>query len=195
MHLAFVDNKFLHMHMFCVWTTIVSSTEQWTSCSSAFWRENVARVSVSVVEHWLDRKIAQWVHHEALIRRPIALWANALTMELHLAPLWLEREIAQWVHHEGSIRRPIAPQSYISLPSGWNKEQFNGSTPIADVLTIDLHLVPIFISRPVLLYLVGLDGVVVKPRYARIWIRILVPVSTTVAFSFLIRAHLDAELF
>ena len=39
-----------------------------------------------VVEHWLERDIAQWVHHERSIRRPIAPWANALTTELHLAP-------------------------------------------------------------------------------------------------------------
>ena len=38
-----------------------------------------------VVLHWLDREIAQWVHHEGSIRRPIALRANALTTELHLA--------------------------------------------------------------------------------------------------------------
>ena len=25
-----------------------------------------------VVEHWLEREIAQWVHHEGLIRQPIA---------------------------------------------------------------------------------------------------------------------------
>ena len=25
-----------------------------------------------VVEHWLERKIAQWVHHKGSIRRPIA---------------------------------------------------------------------------------------------------------------------------
>ena len=40
-----------------------------------------------VVEHWLEREIAQWVHHEGSIRRPIAPCANALTMELHLVPL------------------------------------------------------------------------------------------------------------
>ena len=40
-----------------------------------------------VVEHWLEREIAQWVlHHEGSIRRPIAPWVNALTTELHLAP-------------------------------------------------------------------------------------------------------------
>ena len=38
-----------------------------------------------VVEHWLEREIAQWIHpHEGSIRRPIAPWANALTTELHL---------------------------------------------------------------------------------------------------------------
>ena len=43
-----------------------------------------------VVEHWLEREIAQWVHHEGSIRRPIAPWANALTTELHLAPVQKE---------------------------------------------------------------------------------------------------------
>ena len=36
--------------------------------------------------HCLEREIAQRVHHEGSIRRPIALWANVLTTELHLAP-------------------------------------------------------------------------------------------------------------
>ena len=36
-----------------------------------------------VVEHWMERVIARWVHHEGSIRRPIAPWANALTTELH----------------------------------------------------------------------------------------------------------------
>ena len=36
-----------------------------------------------VVEHWLEREIAQ--PHEGSIRWPIAPWANALTTELHLA--------------------------------------------------------------------------------------------------------------
>ena len=35
-----------------------------------------------VVEHWLEREIAQWVHHKGSIRRPIAPRANALTTEL-----------------------------------------------------------------------------------------------------------------
>ena len=39
-----------------------------------------------VVEHWLEREIAQWVHHEGSIRRPITPLVNALTMELHVAP-------------------------------------------------------------------------------------------------------------
>ena len=40
-----------------------------------------------VVEHWLEREIAQWVHLEGSIWRPITPWANALTTELHLTPL------------------------------------------------------------------------------------------------------------
>ena len=40
-----------------------------------------------VMEHWLEWEIAQWVQHEGSIRRSIAPWANALTTELHLAPL------------------------------------------------------------------------------------------------------------
>ena len=36
-----------------------------------------------VVEHWLEREIAQWVHHEGSMGRPIAPRANALTTELH----------------------------------------------------------------------------------------------------------------
>ena len=40
-----------------------------------------------VVEHWLEREIAQWVHPmKGSIRWPIAPWANTLTTELHLAP-------------------------------------------------------------------------------------------------------------
>ena len=30
-----------------------------------------------VVEHWLEREIGQWVHHEGSIWQSIALWANA----------------------------------------------------------------------------------------------------------------------
>ena len=39
-----------------------------------------------ILEHWLEREIAQWVHHEGLIRRLIAPRVYALTTELHLAP-------------------------------------------------------------------------------------------------------------
>ena len=40
-----------------------------------------------VVEHCLEQEIAQWVHYEGSIRRPIAPSANALTTELHLSTL------------------------------------------------------------------------------------------------------------
>ena len=49
-------------------------------------RKTHATVFVTpVVKHCLERQIAQWVHHEGSIRRPIAPSANALTTELHLA--------------------------------------------------------------------------------------------------------------
>ena len=39
-----------------------------------------------VMEHWLEREIAQWVYHEGTIQTPMASRVNTLTMELHLAP-------------------------------------------------------------------------------------------------------------
>ena len=44
----------------------------------------------TVVEHWLEREIAQWVHHEGSIRRPIArvfqlqLAIQQQKMQLHI---------------------------------------------------------------------------------------------------------------
>ena len=38
-----------------------------------------------VVQHWLEREIVPWDHHEGSIRLPIAPRANVLTTELHLA--------------------------------------------------------------------------------------------------------------
>ena len=38
-----------------------------------------------VVEHWMEREIGQWLHHEGSIRQPIAPRTIALTMELHFA--------------------------------------------------------------------------------------------------------------
>ena len=76
-----------------------------------------------VMEHW-EQEIAEWVHNEGSIQRPIIPWANALTTELHFAPesqygaLWW----SWWVHNEGSIRRPIVP---------W-----------ANTLTTELHFAP-----------------------------------------------------
>ena len=53
-----------------------------------------------VVDYWLEREIAQWVHHEGSIRRPIAPWANALTTELHLAPRILYELINYACQHQ-----------------------------------------------------------------------------------------------
>ena len=47
---------------------------------------NITAFATPVVEHWLEQEIAQWIHHEGSIRRPIVPRANALTTEPHLAP-------------------------------------------------------------------------------------------------------------
>ena len=39
-----------------------------------------------VLEHCQEREIAEWIHHEGSIRRPITPLAITLTTELHLAP-------------------------------------------------------------------------------------------------------------
>ena len=87
------------------------------------------------VEHWLEREIAQWVHpHEGSIRRPIAPWANALTMGFavwgRFRRAWLrlyrsctqgagcssevERSLmVRWVI--GSILHRVDPLSYFSF--------------------------------------------------------------------------------
>ena len=88
-----------------------------------------------VVEHWLEREIAQWVHRyrtsQVVIEETIAAtsWATLSDQQqgffymhhptgriAHTTAFviltvehWLEREIAQWVHHKGSILQPIAP--------------------------------------------------------------------------------------
>ena len=47
-----------------------------------------------VMEHWLQREMARWVHPmRDRFRRPIAPWVNALTTELHLAPYGTKYQI------------------------------------------------------------------------------------------------------
>ena len=48
---------------------------------------------MAFVSSVVEQDIAQRVHNEGSIRRPIAPWANALTMELHLAPYTIETKI------------------------------------------------------------------------------------------------------
>ena len=93
-----------------------------------------------VVEHWLEREIAQCVHHEGSIRRPIAPWANALTTELHLAPRGMRVNLmfygspeqgSKWIHRSRKyIHRKITRtrqcthpnRTQISTTSCWSME-------------------------------------------------------------------------
>ena len=72
---------------------------------------------ISVEEYWLKRAIAQWVHHEGSIRRPIAIRANALTTELSLAPVYVYMSVCVCVCVCKRVRaRPRASLSCLNLP-------------------------------------------------------------------------------
>ena len=45
-----------------------------------------------VVEHWLEREIAQWVNHEGSIRRPIGTMRERSITELHFVPFWIDEK-------------------------------------------------------------------------------------------------------
>ena len=59
-----------------------------------------------VVENWLEREIAQWVHHMKDRSTTHRTMSERSTSELRPAP-----QIAQRVHHEGSIRQPMSGRS------------------------------------------------------------------------------------
>ena len=73
------------------------------------------------MEHWLEREIAQWVHHEGSIRRPIAPRANALTTEPHLAHSHKEygykTEMRNDTNLEGKLARVVVH------PTGMHQRQ------------------------------------------------------------------------
>ena len=59
-----------------------------------------------VIEHWLKQEIAQWVHHEGSIRRPIAPQTDT-TMELYLtACCWKQFYLGGKTH-----KKPLAEYS------------------------------------------------------------------------------------
>ena len=58
-----------------------------------------------VVEHWLEREIALWVHHEGSIPQSIAPWANALATELHLAPLITNTKSIYYTNKESRFQQ------------------------------------------------------------------------------------------
>ena len=71
----------------------------------------------SVVEHWLDREIAQSVNHEGSIWQPIAPWANAFTTELHLSPRTyevIEKSIAVCYISDIKTRTHTSTQTVVS---------------------------------------------------------------------------------
>ena len=119
-----------------------------------------------VVEHWLEREIAQWVHHEGSIRPQIAPWANALTTELHLAPYTSHGALAgarnssmgQPWRIDPTIHHTMSERSYHgatnrSLHQSWLEWEiaqwvhhegliWPPIAPWANALTTELHLAP-----------------------------------------------------
>ena len=65
---------------------------------------------IPVMGHWLEREIAQWVHHEGSIRRPIAPWTNAHTMELHLVPSLPKGVKWKWKCYINHLAKTADPQ-------------------------------------------------------------------------------------
>ena len=71
------------------------------------------------VEHWPEQEVAQWVHREGSIQRPIVPQANALTTELHTFPTCrsLPNVNKYWVFGVGGFNYPIGIQNNYQ----WNR--------------------------------------------------------------------------
>ena len=103
--------------------------------ASSHRQDNTYNVFITlVVEHWLEREIAQWIHHEELIWRPITPWANALTTELHLAPC------NGWESGTGMFRR--------TAKNAEQQRQKDGNVLFID-RTLCLPLYPPLLNTPV----------------------------------------------
>ena len=94
------------------------------------------------MEHWLERVIAQWVHHEGSIRRPIAPWANALTIVLpsFIYSLCCYDNSLKWLHfvqmqrggtRHGAAQRRRRPQGAQRLCAGAAAVVTDGPDPAA----------------------------------------------------------------
>ena len=85
-----------------------------------------------VVEHWLEREIAQWVHHEGSIRRPIAPWADPLPRSLTKSQnsTW-HRSVGQSLEHWVNVLLVVLFQwrlfRYLYYTVPWNHVSLYGS--------------------------------------------------------------------
>ena len=69
------------------------------------------------MEHWLEREIAQWVHHEE------GKIAHTTAFVTPVVEHWQVQEIAQWVHHEEEkIAHATAPVTPVVENTGWNEK-------------------------------------------------------------------------
>ena len=102
-----------------------------------------------IVEHWVEREIAQWVHHEGSIRLPIAPLANALTTELHLAPWHVindTRQISEHIVNKTEYIRlnytlsPVNEKIYIYRPELTEKCDILNCTEIRHLVVLSRAL-------------------------------------------------------
>ena len=86
-----------------------------------------------VVEHWLEREIAQWVHHDGSIRRPIAKCGEISEFIVTEETQWiLEKDrtpnerASDWHSHPRVILPPGTPPTGVFTPN---------KTPLTTIVT------------------------------------------------------------
>ena len=90
MFFRIICNTSLKIHVACSNITFESSY-YYNKHNITCWKEGSVLLNYALNTFYLRlytlREIAQWVHHEGSIQQPNTPYANALTTELHLAPI------------------------------------------------------------------------------------------------------------
>ena len=116
-----------------------------------------------VVEHWLEREIAQWVHHGRIDpMTPSHSWANALTTELHLAPKYTEFKMShsviehlfpfllEFVFKETKQHTHNMHKNLINQITWTNNKTNKTNTKVNKLLTFIMFYFRMFLENPIL---------------------------------------------
>ena len=100
-------------------------------------KDNTTTFVTPVVEYWLERKMAQWVHHEGSIWRPIAPWADTLLRSYISLQLLYYGATSRYSYSTTELHLATATllRSYISL-----QLLYYGATSRYSYSTTELHL-------------------------------------------------------